>query len=417
MLIAADDLGYGDLSLTGHPTIRTPHLDRMAAGGMSLTQCYSGGAVCVPSRAALMTGRLPIRFGMERGYGPRTKTGIPASELTLAAALRGAGYRTACVGKWHPGMLPEYLPTNRGFDQYFGLPTSNDHNLKGPAKFPLPLMRDSQVIETEPDQSRLTARYTEEALAFLDKCAASRRPFFLYLAHTFPHTPLSAGAAFRGCSPRGLYGDAVEEVDWSVGQVLDRLRKLNLDRGTLTLFTSDNGPSLIKGLDGGSAGLFRGGKATTWEGGWRVPLIAHWPGRIASGTVSQAFLSFLDVMPAVLAIAGVRPKGGRPFDGADCSPALLLGGPGREPLLFFYLGDRVHAVRSGKWKLHVASNAQTSSGDVTDGPVTGHDPPLLFDLDADPGESHNVAASEPETVRRLLALITHQEQTVKRETR
>jgi len=367
----------------------------------------------VPSRAALMTGRFPIRFGMERGYGPRTKTGLPASETTIAAALGSAGYRTACIGKWHLGMLPEYLPTNRGFNKYFGLPTSNDHNLQGPSKFPLPLLRDTSVIETEPDQSRLTARYTDEAVAFLRQSGAARAPFFLYLAHTFPHTPLSAGTAFRGRSLRGLYGDTVEELDWSTGRVLATLKELEIDRDTLTLFTSDNGPSLIKGVDGGSAGLFRGGKATTWEGGWRVPLLAHWPSRIAAESVSHAFAAHLDVIPTLLDLAGVPLPSGRTYDGASLSPVLLKGAPGREPLHFYYLDDKVHAVRAGKWKLHVASNSQASvPGDAT-GPITQHDPPLLFDVLADPSETREMAASEPAVVQRLLSLLRQHTNSVK----
>lgn len=405
VFILADDLGYGDLGITGHPTIRTPNLDRMAVEGMRLTQCYSGGAVCVPSRAALMTGRLPIRSGMTRGYGPRTTTGLPATEVTIAAALRDAGYRTACVGKWHLGMLPGYLPTNRGFDRYFGLPTSNDHGMAGPAKFPLPLIRNIEVVETEPDQSRLTARYTEEAVEFLRSCAFSKAPFFLYLAHTFPHTPLSAGAGFRGRSLRGLYGDAVEEVDWSIGRVLSVLKELGLERNTLTLFSSDNGPTLVKGLDGGSAGLFRGGKATTWEGGWRVPLLAHWPGRIQPGFISAAFAAHVDVMPTLLSLAGVPLPAGRTYDGADLSPVLLRGEAGREALFFYYLDDAVHAVRLGRWKLHVATNAPQGDRADAGGPITRHDPPLLFDLLIDPSESRDVAASQPDLVRKLLSLL------------
>ncbi len=250
VILFADDLGYGDLGVYGHPTIRTPNLDRMAAEGMKFTQFYVGASVCTPSRAALLTGRLPLRSGMVndrfRVIFPPSEGGLPESEITLAEALKTKGYATACIGKWHLGHRPEHLPTNQGFDQYFGLPYSNDMSpalTPGSANRgdpPLPLLRGTETIEEEPDQRELTRRYTEEAIQFIRD--NKDRPFFLYLPHTFPHVPLFASDAFEGKSPRGLYGDVVEELDWSTGQILTTLRDLGLAENTFVFFTSDNGP-------------------------------------------------------------------------------------------------------------------------------------------------------------------------------
>ncbi|MHC4722418.1 MAG: sulfatase family protein, partial [Planctomycetota bacterium] len=258
VVIFADDLGYGDLGSFGHPTISTPNLDRMAAEGMKFSQFYSAAPVCTPSRAALLTGRLPIRNGMcsdrRRVLFPNSAGGLPETEITIASALKTAGYATCCIGKWHLGHLSRFLPTRHGFDYYYGIPYSNDMK-------PCPLMRNEETIEVPADQTTLTRRYTEQALQFIQK--NKHKPFFLYFPHTFPHIPLFASRNFKDTSLRGLYGDVVEELDWSVGKILDSLHKNHLAENTLVFFTSDNGPWLIMDLRGGSAGLLRGGKGST----------------------------------------------------------------------------------------------------------------------------------------------------------
>ena len=290
ILILADDLGYGDLGCYGHPSLRTPNLDRMAAEGMRFADFYVAACVCTPSRAALLTGRLPIRSGMagseKRRVIYRENTGgLPPEEITIAEALKAKGYATACIGKWHLGHQPQHLPASQGFDSYFGLRWSNDMEPAGklprgasmslnpdPKWWSLSLLRNAEVIEQPTDPHTLTQRYTEEAVRFIR--ANKRKPFFLYFPHTYPHVPLFASDKFKGTSPRGLYGDVVEELDWSVGEVLETLRKEKLANKTFVFFTSDNGPWLVKELAGGSAGLLREGKGSTWEGGMRVPAIS-----------------------------------------------------------------------------------------------------------------------------------------------
>jgi len=327
VMIYADDLGYGDLGCYGHPTIRTPNLDRMAGDGVKFTSWYSAAPVCTPSRAALLTGRYPVRSGLTQVLFPQSKGGIPDSETTIAQMLKGAGYRTSMVGKWHLGHLPQYLPVRHGFDSYFGLPYSNDMTpTPGPgapgAKNypPLPLIRDDKELETEPDQTKLTARYTEEALKTIR--GAKNKPFFLYFAHTFPHVPLYASERFRGRSARGLYGDVVEEIDWSVGEVLKALRETGQEKNTLVVFSSDNGPWLVKKELGGSAGLYREGKGTTWEGGMREPCLARWPGVIPAGMVSAAQGSMMDWFPTFAQAAGAELPQGVTLDGEDMTEVL-----------------------------------------------------------------------------------------------
>jgi len=282
IIILADDLGYGDLSCYGHPTIRTPYLDQMAKEGMRFTQFYVAANVCSSSRAALLTGRLPLRNGMAGEQKvvlfPNSSGGLPASEITIAEALKSAGYSTGIIGKWHLGHLPQYLPAKQGFDYFYGIPYSNDMNsIRNKSNPPLPLYKDSKVIGENPDQSLSTKNYTEEAINFIKR--NKTKPFFLYYANHFPHEPLSVSNDFKGKSKRGLYGDVVAELDWSVGQVLKTLREQKLDKNTLVIFTSDNGPTLQHREAGGSAGLLYEGKKTTYEGGMRVPAIAWWPGK------------------------------------------------------------------------------------------------------------------------------------------
>ena len=322
MILLADDLGYGDLGCYGHPTIRTPHLDRMAAEGMKLTQYYAA-PMCTPSRAALLTGRLPIRSGLNQVLYPASTGGIPDDEITLAEALKARGYATMCIGKWHLGHLPQYLPRRHGFDHYFGIPYSNDMDVKKSGHPPIPLMRDDTIIEQPAVQETLTlALHARGASVHPKPCAETQRgqPFFLYLAYTFPHVPLHAGKAFRGKSPRGLYGDVVEEIDWSVGQILAAIREQGLAESTLVVFTSDNGPWLIKELHGGSAGLLREGKGSTWEGGVRVPCLVWWPGTIAPGRVALDLVSELDLFSTCLELAGAKVPEDRPIDGISFAP-------------------------------------------------------------------------------------------------
>jgi arylsulfatase A len=388
ILIYADDLGYGDLGCYGSK-LRTPNLDRMAAEGVRFTHFYSGNPVCSPSRAALLTGRYPTRAGVPRVLFPKDTTGLPDSEVTLAALLKSRGYRTMCIGKWHLGHLPQYLPTSRGFDGYFGIPYSNDMT-------PRPLLRNTEVIEEPARLDTLTPRYTAEALRFIEE--ARREPFFLYFAHTYPHIPLAVSARFRGKSPLGLYGDVIEELDWSVGEVLAAPQRYGLERDTLWLFSSDNGPWYQ-----GSPGGLRGRKGTTWEGGQRVPFIARWPGRIPAGRICHGVASVLDILPTVARLSNV-PLPPNPLDGVDIWPLLSGAKPEieREALLYF---DDVHlqCARWGRWKLHVARyNTLAYTPAPPGGRVNLPLPePELYDLILDPDESYNVAPEHPDVVAEI----------------
>lgn len=415
VVIFCDDLGYGDLACFGHPTIKTPNLDRMAAEGMKLTQFYSASSVCTPSRAALLTGRLPIRSGMcssnRRVLFPDSDGGIPASEVTLAEALKQQGYATAAVGKWHLGHLPQYLPTNNGFDSYFGIPYSNDmdklatapeyrqSNFKPKVEyFNVPLMRDTEIIERPAEQTTITRRYTEEAVKHIKQ--NKDQPFFLYLAHSMPHVPLFASDKFSNTSRRGHYGDVIEEIDWSVGQVLQTLRDEGLSENTLVWFTSDNGPWLVFNEIGGSAGLLREGKGSTWEGGQREPTIAWWPGKIKSGNVSHEMGSTMDIYTTCISQAGGSIPHDRIVDGVDLSGVLLEQKKSPRDTMFFYRGTEIFAVRSGPMKAHY----------ITQTPYVGqkaekHEPPLLFNVEVDPSERFDIAASHPDALKGIASIV------------
>jgi arylsulfatase A-like enzyme len=409
VVIFCDDLGYGDLSCFGHPTIKTPNLDRMAAEGVKLTQFYSASPVCTPSRAALMTGRLPIRSGMcsdkRRVLFPNSGGGIPASEITLAEALKEQGYATACVGKWHLGHLPQFLPTSNGFDSYFGIPYSNDMDRvndapRGRASFwdpkieywNVPLIRNKEVIERPADQTTITKRYAEEAAAFIRD--NKERRFFLYLPHSLPHVPLFRSKAFEGKSLRGLYGDVIEEIDWSVGHVLDTLRDLKLDKNTIVWFTSDNGPWLTFNDHGGSAGLLREGKGTTWDGGMREPSICWWPGRIPANQVSAELGTTMDIYATSLKVAGADIPSDRVVDGYDLTS--MLKGETKSPRdeVYYYRGTRLMALRKGPWKAHfITQESYTRNNQATE-----HDPPVLYNMEVDPSEKWNVAEDHPDVI-------------------
>ncbi|WP_421825380.1 sulfatase [Larkinella sp.] len=412
IIILADDLGYGDLSCYGHPTIRTPHLDQMAVEGTRFTQFYVAANVCTPSRAALLTGRLPIRngiFGKRVVFFTNSANGLPHSEVTIAKALKTNGYQTGLVGKWHLGSRPEYLPLNYGFDSYFGLPYSNDMGKVGSisgAKAagippntnpPLPLYRNTQVIETEPDQRLLTKRYTDEVLKFIT--ANKGKPFFMYYASPFPHVPLYASDDFNGKSKRGLYGDVVEELDWSVGQILRKLKDLKLDKNTYVVFLSDNGPWLIKNRleeEGGSAGPLFEAKGSTYEGGMRVPTIVWGPGRVKANTVSSAVATSMDLFPTILTLAKVPLPKDRVLDGQNIHDLWTGQKDKVTDLVYYYDSDRLYAIRKGPWKAHFTTHPSYSP----EAPVP-HDPALLYNLEVDPGERYEVGSKHPEILEDL----------------
>ncbi len=406
VILFADDLGYGDLECYGHPTIKTPNLDNMANEGMRFTQFYVSATICTPSRGALLTGRLPVRTGIHSGvFFPDSKLGIPQEELTLPEALKEAGYATACFGKWHLGHHEQYLPTNNGFDEYFGIPYSNDMGHRpGSGRFskfpPLPLIKGTKVIEEDPDQRYLTKRYTEKALDFIQR--KKGESFFLYLPYTMPHTPIFASEKFKGTSRRGLYGDVVSEIDWSVGEILKTLKELDLQDKTFVFFTSDNGPWLVKKERGGSAGPLHEGKFTTWEGGMREPAIAWWPGVIPAGKTEAAMVSSLDIFPTCAALAGVQIPEEKVYDGYNMMPLLMGKAEKIRDVIWYYRGSSLYAVRKGPWKLHFQtfSNPYTSESEYEN----RKENPLLFNIEADPSEKYNIAGEHPDKVNELKAL-------------
>lgn len=404
VLIFIDDMGYGDIGPFGSTLNRTPHLDRMAAEGLKLTSFYAA-PVCSASRAQLMTGCYAPRVSVPGVFFPAGPKGLHPQELTIADYLSELGYATMCVGKWHLGDQREFLPTRQGFDGYFGIPYSNDMGRPTleDGRRVHPLMRNEEVarlLEDE-DQRQITRAYTEEAVRFIQ--AHRDGPFFLYLPHTAMHVPLYPHQDFVGRSENGTYGDWVEEVDWSVGQILDTLTRLQLDQNTLVLFTSDNGPWASKGKAGGVAGPLRGSKGSTLEGGVREPTIVWWPGRIAPGTASDGIAGTTDVLPTFVSLAGGQVRDDVKIDGVDLSP-LLLGETEQSPRTewYYYNGTQLKAVRSGEWKLAIAP--QSPGMGIRERPADLRKPGRLYNLSGEIGEVTDVAAAHPEIVSRLSRL-------------
>lgn len=409
ILILADDMGYGNIGPFGSTKNRTPNLDRLAREGMRFTSFYAA-PVCTPSRAQILTGCYAKRVSLPNVLSPAASIGLSSHEHCLAELLKQQGYATIAIGKWHVGDAPEFLPTHHGFDRYFGLPYSND--MGGPTDLakakrqrrpPLPLVENGNVIETvTPEgQNRLTERYTAEAVRFVREHKDT--PFFLYLPHTAVHVPIHPGDKFRGRSPYGLYNDWVEEVDWSVGQVLDTVRELGLTERTLVIFSSDNGPWLTQGTNAGTAAPLRGGKGGTYEGGVREPTIAWWPGRITAGTSSDAVAANFDLLPTFVKLAGGKLPADNKIDGEDLSP-LLLGRTTKSPHTahFYFSGNNLQAVRSGPWKLAVAPQ---SEGLGKPAPSKADFKPTLYNLDSDIGERRDVAMEHPDVMKELRALV------------
>jgi arylsulfatase len=416
VLVFADDLGWGDLGSYGARSMRTPHLDRLAREGTRFTSFYVAQPVCSASRAALLTGCYANRVGIHGALGPNARMGISSNEVTVAEVLQARGYATAIFGKWHLGREPQFLPTRHGFDEYFGLPYSNDmwprHPTARPGTYPpLPLLEGERVLEEMPDQRQLTTRYTERAVAFIER--HKDQPFFLYLAHSMPHVPLHVSDKFAGKSRRGLYGDVIEEIDWSVGQVLEALRRHKLEDNTWVIFTSDNGPWLSYGDHAGSAGPWREGKGTVFEGGVREPCLMRWPGRIPRGRVCDEPLMTIDLFPTLAGLVGAELPAHK-IDGRDVWPVLSgqRGATNPTPAYFFYFNQgELQALRSGPWKLHLPHTARVLKG--RPGGREGRPAPYdqlkvgleLYNLDRDPGETTDVAAHHAEVVQRLLLLV------------
>lgn len=402
VIIFTDDQGYQDVGCFGSPSIKTPSLDQMAAEGMRFTDFYSAASVCSPSRAALLTGCYPPRVGITRVLFPRDNIGLNPKELTIADILRERGYATACIGKWHLGHLPEFLPTSNGFDSYFGIPYSNDmdgvegknKNLdrawrqKDYSPWNVPLMRDKEIIERPANQTKLIERYTDEAVKFISK--NRNRPFFLYLPHTMPHIPLFVSDEFYIEDVQKAYKATIEQIDSAVGRILDALKDTVVDRKTLVVFTSDNGPWLDKKHHAGCALPLRDGKFSTYEGGMREPCIMRWPGRIPAGRVCGELCGTIDLLPTFARLAGTEVPADRVIDGRDILPLMegRAGAKSPHDAYYYYRGISLEAIRSGKWKLRCVKN-QTE----------------LYDLQADISEKENLADKHPYVVERLRGLM------------
>ncbi len=405
IVIFCDDLGYGDLGCYGSTKNRTPHIDALAGRGIRFTDFYSSSPVCTPSRASLMTGCYPRRVGMhEDATGhwvliPRSRRGLDPAEVTLPEALKARGYATACIGKWHLGDQPGHLPTRHGFDHYYGIPYPNDMQSGRRGDPPLPLVEGERVVEAPADQSTLTKRYTQQAVEFIVGNRAA--PFFLYLPHTFPHLPLFASPDFHGGSANGRYGDSVEEIDWSTGQIFSCLEEHGLSENTLVIFTSDNGSN---GRNGGSNAPLSGGKGSTMEGGMRVPMIACWPGRIAAGSTCRELATTMDLLPTFCRLAGA-PLPGRKIDGHDIAPLLFGEAGAKSPheALYYYRRRQLQAVRQGDWKYHLELERTYPSWSSVEKTGKGR-PGKLVNLRDDPAEEADLSGANPEVLERMREL-------------
>ena len=431
VLIFIDDMGYGDIGPFGNTKIRTPNLDKMAAEGMKFTSFYAT-PVCSMSRAALMTGCYNTRVSVPGVLFPNSAIGLHPDEVTLAEIVKPQGYATACIGKWHLGHREPFLPTKQGFDSYFGIPYSNDMTIDpkharfakdcvfregmteekaraGTIRHTVPLMRGEEVVEYPADQATLTKRYTEEAVRFIRENQA--KPFFVYLPHTMVHIPLAASDGFRGKSAAGLLGDAVEEVDWSVGRILETLKELQLDSKTLVIFTSDNGAAV------GSSAPWRGKKGSIFEGGVREPCIMRWPGRIPAGATCPHIAGNIDVLPTLARLAGAEPPKGRVLDGRDISSMMFRADapPVRDTHLHITRGGQLGAIRQGDWKLFLSwlPDGMGKKGKAEKKPEAGSGGVALFHLGKDPAETTDVAADNPDVVAKLTAEARRLEQEIK----
>ena len=404
IIIFADDLGYGDLSSYGHPTIQTPSLDKMADEGMRFTQFYSASSICTPSRAALLTGKLPIRTGM---YGERSvlfpdnAKGLDPGEKTIASTLKTYNYKTACIGKWHLGHLKDFMPLNHGFDIFYGIPYSNDMRPEGKWDYardnfpPLPFIDGHDTIGVSLDQGKFIEMFTQKSVDFIQD--NREKPFFLYLAHTAPHTPLVLQEKNRGKSIRGEYGDVVEELDRSVGKILQTLKDLNLSRNTFVIFTSDNGPWSWANVDGGSSGLLKGSKGSVYEGGYRVPAIAWMPGMIDEGIVSTALASTLDLYPTFLAMTGEQDYNKKELDGENIIETFFKNKPIRE-VIHYYRQDTLIGVRYKQWKMYIKDPNPWDNDPAQDAL------PLLYNIEHDPSEKYNVARDNSDIVDQIFSI-------------
>jgi len=429
ILIYTDDLGYADVGVFGAEGFETPNIDKLADNGIQFKDYYSAAPTCTPSRAALLTGCYPVRVGLPFVVGPKgpdwTKgkdnIGLSSKETTIASMLKQKDYVTGCIGKWHLGDKKEFLPTRHGFDYFFGLPYSHDMIKEENPKWPdLPLIENEKVLELNPDLSQLTKRYTDKSLSFIDK--NKEQPFFLYLAHSMPHVPLFASEKFKGKSERGLYGDVVEEIDWSVGQIVKELKEQNLYQDTVIIYTSDNGPWLIYGNHAGSAGDLREGKFTTFEGGQREPCIISWPRKIPKGIVSEKTFSSIDFLPTIAAITGCK----LPDKKIDGLSALSLwenepGAKSPHEALYFYAESDLQAVRWKNWKLHFPhtyDSVKVPGKDGKQGISIGKTIGLsLFDLTSDPEEKINLADKHPDIVVKMTEMAKKFDEELKKDAR
>lgn len=411
VIVFIDDMGYADVGCFGAEGYETPNIDRLAADGVRFTDFYAAASSCTPSRAALMTGCYPQRVGLPHVLGPGAKIGLSDGEMTIAQMLKPLGYATACYGKWHLGHHPQFLPTRHGFDEYFGLPYSNDmwpRHPENPKGYPdLPLVEGERVVAYDPDQTQLTTWYTERAVRFIEK--NKDRPFFVYLPHSMVHVPLFVSDKFKGKSKRGLFGDVVMELDWSVGQVRSTLERLGIDGNTMILFCSDNGPWLSYGDHAGSARPLREGKGTSFDGGQREPTVMCWPGRIPGGRVCGEPASTMDILPTIAGLTGAKlPE--HKIDGKNIWPVISGEAESPHEAFFYYRGWNLEAVRSGKWKLHFPHGYRTlagrpgGAGGIPAKYEQARINVALFDLENDIGEQNNVAADHPDIVEKLQQL-------------